>query len=58
MNQKTQHQRERERETKTVPKLQPRGTNTIGRIYRFERRDRDRDRDDNNTQKTQIIKLC
>jgi hypothetical protein len=56
MNQKTQHQRERERETKTVPKLQPRGTNTIGRIYRFERRDRDRD--DNNTQKTQIIKLC
>jgi hypothetical protein len=41
-------------ETKTVPKLQPRGTNTIGRIYRFERRDRDRD-DNNNTQ---IIKLC
>jgi hypothetical protein len=56
MNESKNTAPERERETKTVPKLQPRGTNTIGRIYRFERRDRDRD--DNNTQKTQIIKLC
>ncbi|KAK2434957.1 hypothetical protein QL285_020052 [Trifolium repens] len=54
MNQKTQHERERERQRQFRNCNRVRGTNNIGRIYRFERRDRD----DNNTQKTQIIKLC